>query len=244
MAEIRENGEYFQVSLIADESGKPFWEMQTAWVGWESLEPRIEKREISAVKPDVMIGFWEKLRLPYVIINTDIEAIRFFMTGGHALIEKAQIDNFFRSLTVATPARIHGDIGFVNASDMPSVGFQRAPTRKLRMDVMRRDSYRCKLCGRRPADYVDIELHIHHIRPWGDGGATMEDNLITLCSTCHTGLEPHFDPNLFELLKLKKITTLDEYRARHIEGVLRYRKYAARRYQEETAEHPEPTDSN
>jgi hypothetical protein len=30
------------------------------------------------------------------------------------------------------------------------------------MDVLRRDDFRCQICGRRAADYVDIELHVHH----------------------------------------------------------------------------------
>jgi hypothetical protein len=68
------------------------------------------------------------------------------------------------------------------------------------MRIFKRDNFRCRLCGRRADDHVDVELHVHHIRPWADGGVTYLDNLITLCHTCHKGLEPHGDLSLFDLL--------------------------------------------
>jgi len=67
------------------------------------------------------------------------------------------------------------------------------------MQIVQRDLYRCRICGRRPADYVDLELHVHHIRPFARDGLTIEENLITLCHTCHAGLDPHFRPQLFDL---------------------------------------------
>ncbi len=45
-----------------------------------------------------------------------------------------------------------------------------------------------------------LELHVHHIRPWAEGGLTEIANLITLCGTCHRGLEPHEDTTLFEYI--------------------------------------------
>ncbi len=68
------------------------------------------------------------------------------------------------------------------------------------MDILKRDKFRCKACGRRPDNYVDIELHVHHIRPFGEGGFTHEENLITLCDTCHKGLDPHYEWSLYDLL--------------------------------------------
>lgn len=66
------------------------------------------------------------------------------------------------------------------------------------MAVLCRDNRRCRVCGRRPDDDVDIVLEVHHIRPWAKGGATEMSNLITLCHTCHAGLDPHFDRGLFD----------------------------------------------
>jgi HNH endonuclease len=68
------------------------------------------------------------------------------------------------------------------------------------MEVLKRDEYRCMICGQRPADDVNIQLHAHHIRPYGKRGVTTGNNLISLCHTCHAGLEPHYEYTLFELL--------------------------------------------
>ena len=38
--------------------------------------------------------------------------------------------------------------------------------------------------------------------PWGQGGITEEENLVTLCGTCHDGLEPHYETQLFDLLNI------------------------------------------
>lgn len=65
----------------------------------------------------------------------------------------------------------------------------RASTRKLRMEVLKRDDFRC-VCGRRASDHVDLELAVHHVIPVDDGGPTIESNLMTLCTTCHKGLDP------------------------------------------------------
>lgn len=60
-------------------------------------------------------------------------------------------------------------------------------TTKMRYQVLRRDRYRCVLCGRSPAKSLDVELHIDHIIPFCKGGETTVKNLQTLCSECNLG---------------------------------------------------------
>lgn len=48
----------------------------------------------------------------------------------------------------------------------------------LRIEVLRRDKYRCRKCGE-SANQVD------HIRPLAYGGTNYEDNLQSLCTECH-----------------------------------------------------------
>jgi 5-methylcytosine-specific restriction endonuclease McrA len=92
------------------------------------------------------------------------------------------------------------------------------------MSVLRRDNRRCRICGRRPDDHVDVELHVHHIRPWAKGGLTEITNLITLCHTCHKGLEPHEDPTLYQYVdqRFKSVDANKELEA-FLAGVARYR---------------------
>ena len=58
---------------------------------------------------------------------------------------------------------------------------------RLNFLVMRRDKFKCKLCGRSPATNPTIVLHMDHILPWSKGGETIIDNLQTLCSLCNLG---------------------------------------------------------
>ena len=58
---------------------------------------------------------------------------------------------------------------------------------KLRFQVLKRDNFKCCICGASPAKDPTVELHIDHIIPWSKGGETVIDNLQTLCSKCNLG---------------------------------------------------------
>lgn len=57
----------------------------------------------------------------------------------------------------------------------------------LRFHVLRRDRFKCMLCGDHPAHNAECVLHVDHIIPWSRGGKSREDNLRTLCATCNIG---------------------------------------------------------
>lgn len=54
---------------------------------------------------------------------------------------------------------------------------------KLRKKVFERDGYMCIFCGRSEDD--GIKLHCDHIVRDADQGATVMENLQTLCNVCH-----------------------------------------------------------
>ena len=56
---------------------------------------------------------------------------------------------------------------------------------RLRYEVLKRDGFRCVLCGRMVAD--GIKLEVDHIKPVSKGGLTEIDNLRTLCDECNGG---------------------------------------------------------
>ena len=58
-------------------------------------------------------------------------------------------------------------------------------TAGLRYDILKRDNYRCQICGRTQAD--GIKLHVDHIIPIAKGGKTVPENLQTLCQDCNLG---------------------------------------------------------
>ncbi len=55
----------------------------------------------------------------------------------------------------------------------------------MRYDVLRRDGFRCVLCGMSAKD--GAFLHVDHIIPVSKGGKTVPSNLRTLCEKCNLG---------------------------------------------------------
>jgi len=58
---------------------------------------------------------------------------------------------------------------------------------RLRFVVMRRDNFKCRMCGRSPATDPKVILHVDHIKAWANGGETVLENLQSLCSVCNIG---------------------------------------------------------
>ena len=63
----------------------------------------------------------------------------------------------------------------------------------LRYDVMKRDNFRCTICGRSADD--GVTLHVDHIKPVSKGGKTEMSNLRTLCDYCNLGKSDKYDPS-------------------------------------------------
>ncbi len=123
----------------------------------------------------------------------------FLRLGGNALIEEGLANEYYASQLRSKKVYPNGPTGFVAyGEDAPEVA-RHAPTQRQRLRILKRDGCRCQVCGERPSDNVHVTLHVHHVRPFGHGGLTADRNLITLCHTCHLGLDPHEDLFLFFL---------------------------------------------
>jgi hypothetical protein len=64
-------------------------------------------------------------------------------------------------------------------------------TDSLRYDIMKRDGFRCVLCGATAED--GVKLHVDHIKPVSKGGKTEHSNLRTLCERCNLGKKAKYD---------------------------------------------------
>lgn len=62
---------------------------------------------------------------------------------------------------------------------------RRLMTDSLRYEVLKRDGFRCQICGATAAD--GYKLHIDHIMPVSKGGRTELSNLRVLCERCNMG---------------------------------------------------------
>jgi hypothetical protein len=63
-------------------------------------------------------------------------------------------------------------------------------TSGLRVTILRRDDYRCQMCGAAASD--GVVLHIDHITPVSHNGLTVPENLQTLCQSCNLGKSNRF----------------------------------------------------
>ena len=197
---IQADKKYYSMTFSASNDGKIVLGGQTMWVGYADMERKIELRQFSLVKPDRMADFWIEFGMPFCVVNDVDDFAKWFVSGGHALVEKdIAVLLLPHSLEPSACVQL-GNREFSGISILPQTIFKKAPSPKKRMEILKRDKFRCKVCGRRPDNYVDIELHVHHIRPVGEGGFTHEENLITLCDTCHKGLDPHYEWSLYDLL--------------------------------------------
>ena len=65
-------------------------------------------------------------------------------------------------------------------------------TNALRYQILKRDGFRCQICGRSQED--GVVLHIDHIKPVSKGGKTIPSNLRVLCADCNLGKGSSFSP--------------------------------------------------
>lgn len=235
MKRFAPDGDYYALTLGVNRRGRPFWSAQTHWVGQSERHPGWEIRAASLMDPTGMTRAWTELGQGWVAVHDDTSLAMYLRIGGNALVEKGLAD--VRLPEVVGPSEcMHdgaievGGFGFFGTGHLPDESVtRRAPTRKLRMQVLKRDSYRCVVCGRKATDHTDLEIHVHHLVPWRMHGPTAEENLVTLCGTCHKGLDPDFEPSLRELAGLPgKSEPLDMDNSEFNAEVDRYREFVAR----------------
>lgn len=64
-------------------------------------------------------------------------------------------------------------------------------TDSLRYEILKRDNFRCQICGASAQD--GAKLHVDHIKPIAKGGLTVKQNLRTLCEICNLGKRDKYD---------------------------------------------------
>lgn len=221
-SEIEASREYYALTVTATDDGHVLWSPYTSFAGYSEGRPRRELRKACLVKPEVMAGLWTQLREPFMVVNDYWGLFAFLVLGGNALVDRAMAEARLADIVAEKETVQQSMLGYQTVSSFPAVALNHAPTPKTRMRILKRDGWRCAVCGRNPSENVDIQLHVHHVRPWGKGGATSDKNLVTLCHTCHTGLDPHEELALYRFTG-GGLDELDNRLEEHLVGVRRYR---------------------
>ena len=231
MKTILPEATYFVVSLSVNEEHQVQISTDTMWIGRTKGSPRRDLRTASSVIPQNMLKLWQKVDMPGVIVNCYEDLQIFLCMGGNAIVEESIAQKHFSSIFEETEFVQTGLMTSTCIDNVDPSTLRRAPTPRLRMKILKRDSFRCKVCGRRAEDNTDIELHVHHFIPIAIGGLTEESNLMTLCHTCHKGLDPHFEKSLVNVFPETNqrfnelINDFDKYKQIYFEGVKRYREF-------------------
>lgn len=223
--------DYYAITLLGDPDGKIRWSAYSHWAGWVGGTPGREIREASIVNPSNMAETWVGMGQGYLVVNSEQGFLIYMRYGGNALVAREIGEKYFQGIIRSHETAYDSTFGFKSARDLEPYVFKRAPRPKQRMKIIQRDQFKCRICGRSPDNYTDIELHVHHIRPWGKGGLTEDENLLTLCNTCHDGLQPHEVLSLFRMIDPNELnSTLSKRKKEYLEGTGYYRKWAERMF--------------
>ncbi|UVL05966.1 HNH endonuclease [Pseudomonas sp. B21-047] len=203
---------YYRLTRLANDEGLLLQSAHTEWLAFTKSKPQREIREASLLDGPKCREIHYSMGETCLMINHEEDLKFWYAFGGNAVIvEDVAQARLSAEIGPRESATASGAFGFVDVSGLSEAQCQHAPSKKLRMKVLDRDGRRCFICGRSPANYVDVELHVHHIVPWGSGGITEQENLVTLCGTCHGGLDPHFDWGLVFGVKEKYYPESTDY---------------------------------
>lgn len=221
---------HYALTLTSDQVGNVIWSSVSKWVGHGS-KVLWEMRAPGEVSPRHIRAAWKAAGQHHIVVSDRASLGSFLRVGGNALVAQPVARQWLPDVLRPVECTYVDPLMPPQPIDsIPKRCLDYAPSPKLRMQVLSRDDFRCRICGRRAADYVDIELHVHHVVPHGMGGLTEAGNLITLCSTCHRGLDPHYEVRLLSMIPGDAVTSVGDLHsqsASYEEGVRLYRRLSA-----------------
>lgn len=102
-----------------------------------------------------------------------------------AFLQRMESDTSQRSLQTNAAARYEVKSSTVARDNAHQ---ERGPIKLgVRYDVLKRDRFRCVICGASPATDPTCQLHVDHILPRTVGRSDSPENLRTLCAKCNIG---------------------------------------------------------
>ena len=234
LKEIRPEYTYFAAALLGSDTG---WNLafDTCFAGFpEGTGPNkgVELREPVPIDPDRMTRLWDDVGQGWVVVNERAQLIWLFRFGGNALIAEEVAREHLAKFVEPIEVVSNGAVGFRRFDPAAREVTQRRPRPRQRARILQRDGHRCQVCQGQPSNDGDIQLELHHIRPFSMGGLTIDENLITVCHECHVGFDPHHQPGLFWLPDGHASRALEQHSTdAHYQGVAAYRRRSARMFE-------------
>ena len=201
LGEIHQGVSYYAATLLKTGNGEMLG-FFSRWAGLTEeypLDKGIELRRAVPVDPEKYSQLWEQQDQGWIAVNCDLGVLVFFGVGGNAFIAEDIARKYFAEDLEPHPVAPNGGVGYRQYDPKSREVTKRRLRPKQKKRIHSRDDHQCKLCRKKKSDHPEIELQAHHIRPFAQGGLTIDENLITLCSGCHQSLDPHFQWDLFLL---------------------------------------------
>ena len=104
-----------------------------------------------------------------------------------ALVAFVEYVNRDKAETEPTDGQAPGELLATPRRHQPALISPRQMSVGLRYDILRRDNFKCSICGRSPATHAGCVLHVDHVVPLSTGGTTTKENLRSLCADCNMG---------------------------------------------------------
>lgn len=201
LTEIHPSVSYYAATLVKTDR-EVLLGFISRWAGLSeeySLDKGIELRRAAPVDAEKFSRRLEGIDQGWIAVNCDLGVLVFFGVGGNAFIAEDIARKHFAMDLEPHPVASNGGVGFRHYDPKAREVTKRRLRPKQKERIFDRDGHQCKICRKKQSDCPEIELQAHHIRPFAQGGLTIDENLITLCSECHQSLDPHFQPDLFLL---------------------------------------------
>src|SRR5262249_53984723 len=137
---INPRAHYYFFTLDAGSKNLPTWSSQTGWVGFTPGRQRHEIRRARHVNAILMRKMMSSFGEPPLVINKRREFPFYLLFGGHALIADSVATDAMPKLLLPYPAIVQaGQPGYTSLESIPVEQTHRAPSKKLRMKVLKRD---------------------------------------------------------------------------------------------------------
>jgi len=139
---------------------------------------------------DKVIGKFIELNKLKPIVFPFLEIVLFYRTRSGDVISKKLIhkyDELLRDYQIVTKQiELETFNHHEKQKNKEYIRIERSKmSDSLRFEILKRDNYRCQVCGLSAKE--GVVLHVDHIKALARGGKTEIDNLHTLCERCNLG---------------------------------------------------------
>lgn len=219
--------QWYALTRLGTADGQLCFDAQTGWTGFSDKRPFREQRAPRFVNPDKWRSLMLEIHELPITVSDTTSLLAWMVLGGEGLVESAIAQKHFAErLAPDECGRIAGKAGWISTKKMLASALQHAPSPKTRAKVILRDNRRCRMCGRTPEEDPHAFLEAHHGVPWGDrqSGLTVEENLFTVCTTCHKGFSGGLERQFLHSIGVNEYADAERERERYFDGVGHYRR--------------------